>query len=52
MNLMKIYYFHSLVGFGHDPETNDYKLVRYSFSKKTIEQIYSRVDVYSLSTNS
>ena len=39
-------------GFGHNPETNDYKLVRISFCKKMKESFYSTVDVYSLSTNS
>ncbi|KAK7821318.1 hypothetical protein CFP56_037825, partial [Quercus suber] len=32
--------------------SNDYKLVRFSYSKELKDQIYSEVDAYSLSTNS
>jgi len=38
------------LGFGYDPESNDYKLVRFSYSKELEDQIYSEVDAYSLST--
>ncbi|KAK9986537.1 hypothetical protein SO802_031488 [Lithocarpus litseifolius] len=40
------------LGFGYDPESNDYKLVRFSYSKELEDQSYSEVDGYSLSTNS
>ncbi len=40
------------LGFGHDPKSNDYKLVRFSYSKKLRYEFYSVVDVYSLSSNS
>jgi F-box interacting protein len=40
------------LGFGHDLESNDYKLVRFSFSEKLGDDFYSGVDVYSLSSNS
>ncbi|XP_050264028.1 F-box/kelch-repeat protein At3g23880-like [Quercus robur] len=40
------------LGFGYEPESNDYKLVRISYSKRLENQFYSGVDVYSLSTNS
>ncbi|XP_050264025.1 F-box/kelch-repeat protein At3g23880-like [Quercus robur] len=38
-------------GFDYDQETNDYKLVRVSYSKKMKESFYSGVNVYSLRTN-
>ena len=40
------------LGFDHDPKSNDYKLVRLSYSKMLGYDFYSRVDVYSLSSNS
>ncbi|XP_050290062.1 F-box/LRR-repeat/kelch-repeat protein At2g27520-like [Quercus robur] len=43
---------HIGLGFGHDPKTNDYRLVRISDSKKMRDSFYSGVDVHSLSTNS
>ena len=40
------------LGFGYDAKSNDYKLVRISYSKMVGGKVYSEVDVYSLSTNS
>ena len=40
------------LGFGYDLESSDYKLVRISYSKELEDQFYSKIDVYSLSTNS
>ncbi|XP_030945892.1 F-box protein At3g07870-like [Quercus lobata] len=42
---------HIGLGFDYDQETNDYKLVRVSYSKKMKESFYSGVNVYSLRTN-
>ncbi|GMY21186.1 F-box protein At3g07870-like [Fagus crenata] len=47
----KIVHFIGL-GFGHDPKSNEYKLVRFSYSKKLGYDFYSGIDVYSLSSNS
>jgi F-box interacting protein len=40
------------LGFGLDPKSNDFKLVRFSYSKKLGSDFYSGIDVYSLSGNS
>ncbi len=36
------------LGFGYDAKSNDYKLVRISYSKMVGGKVYSKVDVYSL----